>query len=201
MKRFAVLSAFLFLPLVAAAQDATLINGDVEHGGYAGIVTKVTPINGEAAVMLGLEGAWTIDNSMYVGVQGVGIVNNIEADKLQPNGKPYLMWINEAGGRIGYIHNDEDMIHFSAGALIGAGSIQLADRYPWRDPSRVETLGDQDYYFLVEPEVAAELNITSWMRAKVAGSYRFVTGVETEGIENSDVSGPAGSFTVMFGSF
>jgi hypothetical protein len=93
------------------------------------------------------------------------------------------------------------MIHFTGGALIGAGSLQLADRYPWRDPAKIETYGDEDYYLLIEPEVAAEINVTSWMRARLGASYRFVSGVETKNMTNADLDGPAGSFTLSFGSW
>lgn len=201
MKRFAMLSAILLMPLVAAAQDATLLGPDVDHGGYGGLVTKVTPINGQAALMLGGEGVWIIDRSVYVGAQAMGIVNSVDAPKLQATGKPYLLWLNEAGVRGGYILNSDNLVHFSAGALVGAGSMQLADRYPWTDPAKVETYGDQDYYFLLEPEVGAELNVAPWMRARLGASYRIVSGAESEGMTNGALSGPAGSLTLMFGSF
>jgi hypothetical protein len=201
MKRFALFSAFLLMPLVAVAQDATLLGSDVDHGGYGGLVTKVTPINGETGVMLGGEAVWIIDRNLYVGIQALGIVNKVEAKVTQADGRPYLLWLNELGGRVGYILNPDEMIHFSGGALIGGGSMQFADRYFWSDPAKVETLGDQNYYFLVEPEVAAELNVTSWMRAKLGASYRIVAGADAEGMTNGDLSGPAGSLTLMFGSF
>jgi hypothetical protein len=201
MKLFSLLSAILLMPLVAVAQDATLLDDQIDHGLYGGLITKVTPINGQAGFMVGAEATWIVDRELYVGAQVLGIANEVDAVKLQSNGTPYLMWANEIGGRAGYILNSEDLVHFSAGALVGAGSLQLADRYPWTDPADVETVGDQDYYLIVEPEVAAELNVAPWMRAKVAGSYRIVNGAETEGVTNGDLSGPAGSLTLMFGSF
>jgi len=201
MKRFAVLSAILLMPLVAAAQDATLVDGDIDHGYYGGLITKVTPINGQLGFMLGAEATWVVDRQLYVGAQAIGIANEVDAVKRQSDNTPYVMWVNELGGRAGYILNSDDLVHFSAGALIGAGSLQLADRYPWTDPADVETYGGQDYYFIVEPEVAAELNVAPWMRAKVAGSYRIVNGAETEGVADDDLSGPAGALTLMFGSF
>jgi hypothetical protein len=201
MKSFMTLMALLMLPLVAGAQEATLIGNEIDHGGSGGVTAKLTSINGQATMMLGAEAVWTINHSMYAGAVVQGVVTEADANKLQPGGQPYLMWVNELGARAGYILNSDEIVHFSAGALVGAGSLQLADRYFWSDPAKVETYGDQDYYFLVEPEVAAEVNVTPWMRAKAAASYRIVSGVETEGNTSGDLSGPAGAITLSFGSF
>lgn len=201
MKRFAVLFAFLALPLVAAAQDATLFDDSIDHGGHGGLIVKTTPINGQAALMLGAEAVWTLDNSVYVGVQGMSVFNSVDAVRQQADGTPYLLWLNEAGVRAGYVHESSDLVHLTGGAFVGAGSMQLADRYFWTDPAAVETYGDQQYYFIVEPEVAVELNVAPWMRAKLGASYRIVAGAEHEGITNGDLSGPAGALTLMFGVF
>lgn len=201
MKRLALFSVLLLMPLVAAAQEATLFNDGVNHGGYGGLFTKITPMNGSAALMLGAEATWLIDDQAYVGVQAQGLINEVDANTMQSNGQPYLLWVNEAGLRGGYIHHSEDLVHFSAGAFLGIGSLQLADRYFWWDPAKVETLGDEEYYFVAEPEVAAELNVTKWMRTKVAGSYRIVAGADANGMTSGDLGGPAGSITLMFGSF
>jgi len=55
MKKLVFFLVIVFtLPLLA--QEATLINGEIESGGFGGPVLKVTSINGENAVMVGGRG-------------------------------------------------------------------------------------------------------------------------------------------------
>lgn len=200
MRCLTFVAVLFLLPILTTAQEATLISGDMDHGGYGGLVTKVTRINGEAGAMVGAEGAWIIDHTAYLGFQGTGLMNRIDAKKLQPSGRPYVLRLNEYGVRAGYIHNSDDLVHFSAGAIVGGGSMLLTERYVWTDDSDFHWDSDQ-MYFLVEPEVAAEINLTKWMRALVGASYRIVAGADYEGMTSSDLSGPAGTVTLKFGSF
>ncbi|HVK39585.1 MAG TPA: hypothetical protein VNA88_13690 [Candidatus Kapabacteria bacterium] len=200
MKRIALLAALVLIPVVAAAQESTIFSGDIDHGGYGGMVTKLTSINGELGVMMGGEGAWVIDHTAYLGFQGTGLVNRMDAKKLQTNGEPYVLRVNEFGLRAGYIHNSDDVLHLTAGTLIGGGSMLLSERFVWTDDSDVQWDTDQ-MYFLLEPEVAAELNVTKWMRVAATGSYRFAIGADYEGMTESDLSGPTGSLTLRFGWF
>jgi hypothetical protein len=65
MKKFVFLLVIVFtLPVLA--QEATLINGEIESGGFGGPVLKVTSINGENAVLVGGRGGWIINHSFVL---------------------------------------------------------------------------------------------------------------------------------------
>jgi hypothetical protein len=201
MKRIGSIAAgLLLLTGVAAAQEQTLINGEIDHGGYGALTVKTTRVNGETGVMMGAAGAWVIDHTVLVGFEGSGLVNRVEGNKLQASGEPYILRLNEGGIRIGYIHNSDDALHFTASTMIGAGSMTLSERFVWTDDDDFAWDIDQ-MYMIIEPEVAAELNITKWMRAQVGASYRIVTGADYEGMTSTDLSGPAGTVTLKFGVF
>jgi hypothetical protein len=78
MKKIVVLLVFVFT-FSAFAQETTLINGEIESGGFGGPVLKVTSINGENAVMIGGRGGWIINHSLVLGGGGYGLVTEVKA--------------------------------------------------------------------------------------------------------------------------
>ena len=47
----------------------------------------------------------------------------------------------------------------------------------------------------------AEVNVTSYMRVNLGGSYRFVSGAKLAEITNEDIDGPSASLTLKFRGF
>jgi hypothetical protein len=64
-----------------------------------------------------------------------------------------------------------------------------------------EQAGETDFLFVLEPAVNAELNVTSWFHLNAGASYRLVSGVSQEKLENSDFSGMTATLTFKFGKF
>lgn len=104
-----------------------------------------------------------------------------------------------------YIFNFNDLIHFSIHSLIGGGNVGVRTRervwngFTW-DPD-MEWDHHFDEFFVVEPGLNIDLNVTTWFRASVGASYRYVTGVSEDVSSNKDLRGPSASLTFRFGSF
>ena len=71
------------------------------------------------------------------------------------------------------------------------------------DISEAHDLSDDkpDVFFVLEPAVNIEINITSFLRIHLGAGYRFISGIEKYNFTNSDFSGPSGNFTLKFGMF
>ena len=82
--------------------------------------------------------------------------------------------------------NARKSIHPMFGVQTGGGRLRLDD-------------GDRDRVFIVQPSAGLEANIFQWFRFGVEGGYRFVTGANIEGIENSDISAPYAQINLKFG--
>src|SRR5512133_1420310 len=143
--------------------------------------------------MTGGAGTWIIDHTAYLGFEGRNVVNHVDSRILGANGEPELLQLNEEAFRLGYINASDDVVHWTAGALIGWGSIGLTPRHDWAlfndDDSNTDWV---DHYALIAPELGLELNVTRWMRIGLSGSYRLAFDVAGAGLNNADVSGPAG---------
>ena len=82
-------------------------------------------------------------------------------------------------------------VHLSFPVLIGAGGVTLTDFYnldDWQSPfSNYEY--DYDAFFVVEPGVELELNVTRFFRLAAAVSYRYTSEIELLGFEDL-INGP-----------
>jgi hypothetical protein len=174
---FTAITLFALLTLSAAAQPETLIKGEVDHGGYGGVVARTTELNGTLGVMGGGTGGWIIDHTFAIGLSGYGVATGIPAnDPASP--KPSYLKLGYGGLDLNYIYRSNDLVHVTGGVLLGAGGMQFSSRSPgdeiaWGDqePERAS-----DAFWVVEPGVNAEVNLASYMRVNLGGSYRFFSG-------------------------
>jgi hypothetical protein len=82
--------------------------------------------------------------------------------------------------------------------LIGAGGVNYRDEYysSWEDWNY-----NSDEFFVLEPALNVELNITSFFRINAGASYRYISGINYDNLRNEDFSGFSGVLTFKFGSF
>jgi hypothetical protein len=185
----------------ASAQEEMLIDGDIDHGGYGGMNFKGTTILGEPALMVGGGGAWIIDHTFLLGLQGGGLATIVDAERNDPTGAPYRLQISEGGLKLGYVYASDNLVHGIAGVMIGGGTVFYTDRYDW--PGHMGPIDEYevDAYFVIEPEAMAEVNIARWMRVAGGAGYRFVGDVDYDRLTNEDLSGPTATLILKFGSF
>jgi hypothetical protein len=177
------------------AQDETLISGNIESGGFGGPVLKIGSINGETGLLVGGRGGWIINHSFILGGGGYGLVNDIKAKTLGPNGERFLNF-GYGGVELEYVSESSKLVHFSVMTLIGAGGIS------WRDTNvRFGATPETATFFIAEPEVNVTLNVTEYFRMSAGVSYRFISGAESLASSNADLSGPTGVLTFRFGKF
>jgi len=58
-----------------------------------------------------------------------------------------------------------------------------------------------DSFFVIEPSVHVNLNVTTFFRIAAGVSYRYVSGLNSTLSTNADLSGPSGVLTFKFGMF
>ncbi len=197
-------------PLMAQEQE-TLFNSPVEHGGYGGLVQKLTSIRGEAGWMMGGYGGWLIDHRLMIGVGGYGLVSNVRASAeseaaYSPWDEPLYVEFGYGGLMLEYTLAPSKLVHINLQTLIGAGGVthrtNMYENLLDDDGPDYRHYGRREAVFVAEPAVNVELNVTEWFRVAAGGSYRFVSGVnEMRGLSNKDLSGPSASLALKFGAF
>ena len=191
-----VLSIILCFKLFA--QEQTLVgSGEMSNGGFGGPVVKYTQIKNEPAVLVGGRGGWIINHTFVIGGGGYGLVNQIEADYLVDFNQPYINF-GYGGLELEYIIQSDRLVHFSIYTLIGAGGVNYRDKY-YNDWYNWDFHSDE--FFVLEPALNVEVNITSFFRINAGASYRYISGLSYNDLSNEDFSGFSGVLTFKFGSF
>lgn len=194
MKKYLFLLVSILLATSLLAQEETLVGEGLHSGGYGGPVWKVGLVNGNAGMFSGGRGGWIINHKFAIGGGGYGSMVDVESDAVSDNGKTLYIDLNYGGFEMEYIHNSDKVIHWTIHTMIGGGSVRLLEHEPNRT---IET----EKFFVVEPNLNLDINISSWFRIGLGASYLITMGLDSEKISNSDISGPSGLIILKFGSF
>ena len=188
-------AALLITPSSAEGQrrPETLVGKHFHSSGFGGPVMKMSEVNNEFAVFVGGRGGWLIDQTFVLGGGGYGLVTDVETGLVDDRDEPVDLSLGYGGVQLEYLHDSWELVHFSLAMLIGGGGATLDDR-------RGDSLED-DGFFVLEPEVNMNLNVTEFFRIGVGAGYRWVNGVDLTGLDDSDLSAVAGTLTFRFGGF
>lgn len=195
MKKLAI-GLLLFVALPALAQEETLLKGKIESGGFGGPVVKFTEIKDEFGVFVGARGGWIINHTFVIGGGGYGLVNETIEMGTSAAGVPTFLTMGYAGLELEYIKDSDRLTHFSILALIGGGGVDELEKGAEHSDSF-----NGDAFFVFEPAVNLELNVTTFFRLCLSGSFRFIAGANFRDVRSEDLHGPSAALTLKFGKF
>jgi len=214
MKQLSMVLLFFFITglMYGQEQAETLFgNGDVTFGGYGAVETKFTGLDSKAALLVGGRGGLIINHFFSIGLGGYGLVTKQSIDKLKVS-DPYnldstaYLRVGYGGLHLGISAEPNSLLHITGGLLIGGGWVAYTSNYSYSNHNH--NFGESDWtvynssaFFVMEPYLGAELNVTSFFRLEASASYRFVSGVELPLTKNSDIGGVSGNLTFKFGKF
>ncbi len=78
------------------------------------------------------------------------------------------------------------VVHPILGFQTGTGRLKFDD-------------GDSEKVYIVQPSAGIEINVFKWFRVGADGGYRFVSNVDSEGLDSSDISGAFVQLNLKFG--
>lgn len=207
MKKLFVIIFVTLFTLSLHAQEETLLEGEVVHGGFGGPVVKFSNIKKDFALLVGGYGGWFVNHTFLIGAGGYGLATKINASESAQakygQGEQLKLMFGYGGAVLEYVNRSNKLVHYSINTLIGAGGVVYTERdhYGYDEDDDDDHIGPSDAVFVLEPGLNAELNVASFFRINAGASYRMVTGVNLEGLKNSDLSGPSVNLTLKFGLF
>ena len=203
---------FVLVLVMAAsvyASPRTLIDTHTtDIGGFGAPTAAYSTFNGEDAMLVGGQGAMLINQGFYIGGGGYGMASRHRAPSAGPGTSDSRFEFGYGGILLGMMHNSDRVVHMASDVLIGAGAVVNTYYNDYSDPHYTRD-GDwddgRDYsddpFFVVQPMVHVEVNILKFWRVGFSGGYRFVDGVNSFGLNDSDLSGPVAGMTFRFGKF
>lgn len=195
MKSIFFALGFMVFTVSAFGQDETLLNlsDNISVGGFGGPMFGIGSINGNSAISGGGGGGIVLNDFFIGGFGGGASVDGIDIGEVSIDN--YDVSMGYGGLWLGYSFLDNKVVHPYASLKLAAGGTEASH-------SNLETMVDEQSFWLIEPEAGIEVNITSWMKLCLTAGYRGVSGIDEDALlNNSDFSGFTGGLTARFGFF
>ena len=179
----------------------TMKNKKIKLSGYGAAAVSMSEFNNEAAAFGGLYGGVFINHRLMIGAGGYALLSHHESVYAEQYNKRTSYYMGYGGLMVEYTLFSNKLVHLTANSLFGAGGISRGyntgkneDDYDWKDI-------EHDDFYVIQPSVYAEANVTSWFRVGIGGSYRAVMGSDMKHISNKNMSAPSANLSFKFGRF
>ena len=199
MKTFTLVCALLLAAFFAQAQQMETLSagfnrkGPKKLGAYGALLGKVSTFDDRFAVLTGGYGGVFLNKKIMLGAGAYSLANEPRVDNYT-DGRRWSLWYT--GGVAEYVHNTDKLFHWSAGALIGGGGVSQRTGY---DKGR-DRVHESNAFFVVEPYINAEVNITRYLRIVAGGTWRQIMGAGST-LPDSKMSAPGFHLGVKAGVF
>lgn len=210
MQKSILILFFLLSTAIINAKDKkepeTLFSGESHVTGYGCPELKFTQINGDWGIMLGGRGGVIVDKTLSIGGAAYLLLTSHKVKDykdVEPNQNIYIRTLY-GGFVFEYINSSDKVVHFTVNSLVGAGIAGYTESIYCNqcNTSRRDWLKEISGYFVVEPGITIDLNVTTFFRISMGGSYRFVSGLNLkEPITNKELSGPSLNLAFKWGGF
>lgn len=193
--------------------NTLLGNANLIYGGFLAPVVKISKFDDEIEALAGFRAALIINHSYSIGFAGYGLAGSLNK---YVDGEMRKIGIGYGGLNLSYFAFTKSLLNFSIGTLIGAGGIGYTHKKEDATTStavRRSNSNDCDCdnsdnyeahgsaYFIVEPELNINMNITQFFKVGLGVSYRLVAGVNHKDLSNSDINGLSAQIIMSFGWF
>lgn len=173
---------------------------ETSFSGYGALYTRFSKAGDTSGCFAGGRGGLIINDSYVIGAGGMGLAYPTKREKI--TGADYSGLFDRVefgygGVLMEYYLNPKDLIVFSAGTLIGGGSLYFSEGSD--DESDNHEEGDN--FFVFEPEINVFIHLTRFCRIGAGVSYRFVNGINSDRLNDRDFRSPSASAMVQFGWF
>jgi len=183
----------------------SLLSKNNDITGFGGLDIKVGDFNKERAVFTGVYGGVIINRHYILGVAGYGLVTSSKFTGNVPgfeDQKELDIYGGYGGLMIGGIIAPKSIIHMSVPIILGVGNIYVSDENFFNNTIDTDFTIDQSTFFVIEPGLSIEANITSSFRISLGASYRMVRGSSlNQPIKDDDLTDLTGLFSLRFGRF
>lgn len=177
----------------------TLAGSSGRVTGFGALELRVTEIKNDLALMPGVSGGLIFDHNFILGLGGYGLATEIGFTGLLPNDRLYL-YGGYGGLILGGIIAPNEVIHINIPVLIGAGGAYISEN-GFDDDFNENDFDESSAFFVVEPGIELEINVTNFFRIGIGGSYRWVKESDLVNISDSDLTNYSGHFALKFGKF
>ncbi|MEM9324836.1 MAG: hypothetical protein AAGA85_04245 [Bacteroidota bacterium] len=182
----------------------SLLSSSNDLQGFGGVDVKITDMVDERSALVGGYGGVLINRSYMLGLGAYGIVNGPSFEGLAPgieDSTQLSLYGGYGGLLLGGTLFAKEMLHISLPLFLGAGNLEVSDDDFFQGIGDTSFTVESSVFFVVEPSLQLEFNITSYLRIAGGASYRWVRGLELTNVTDDQVTGFSGILSVRLGRF
>ena len=187
---------------IPVKETKTLLGNGSKVRGFGSLDMRMTEFNDELGLMMGVHGGIIMNNHFVIGLGGYGLTSNYLIENTENLDELYL-YGGYGGLILGAIFSPKEVIHIYTPVLIGAGGMEITDRNHLNNFHRPNfgTYIENSAFFVVEPGIEVEINVTRFFKIGLGASYRLVRESDLITLSDSDLSGFSGGLSLKFGKF
>jgi hypothetical protein len=160
----------------------TLFKKEKRDGFYWAYATGYSPINNDNGLVFSGRAGWIMDHWFAFGFTGTGFINNFDQLELYDYRQPAQTDLFSLAGGYGGLFIEPiafplKAVHVSFPVVLGAGGLTKVHNYVNDD-----FLEKTDLFYLVEPGLELEVNVTRWLRFAIYGTWRFTSDIHLENV-------------------
>ena len=178
-------------------------SSDIKSALFLGPELKVSRLIEGYQLYTGIKGAILFNDKIAIGLTGGGFVTEEVFVGLNDMGEEtYLNTIMGYGGfYVDYIIHTESPVLISFPMLIGAAGVALFSKQAVGNLVADEEMVEGGVFFIYEPAVNMEVNITRFLRMGLGIGYRFAVRGDMDRVSAQDLSDITLNWNIKFGSF
>jgi hypothetical protein len=206
MKKLLVILISLIIAQITYTQkDVSYFfnNDDIEYGFFLGPELKVAPMIEGYQLYSGIKGAMIFNNTFALGLAGGGFITEIVFEGLNDLGEEALLntVIAYGGFYLDYIVPSRLPVQVSFPNLLGVAGVTLFSSVHGSPTGQDEEMVEGGVFFIYEPALNLEFNLTNFLRIGFGGGYRLAVKGDMDRLSASDMSDVTFNFSIKFGSF
>ena len=208
MKKFFLIILILECYLSANSQNNSKYlfneNKEINWSLFFAPEVKYTRLCGGGALYGGLKSALLYNNKYAIGISFGSFLTETVREGIDSEGNAAgLNMVMAYGGfYFDYITSFNSPVQISFPTLIGGGGIFLLEKRPPNTYGIIdEGLVEGGVYFVLEPSINLEINVSKIIRVGFGIGYRFIINSDLERYSDKDLSAPSVNLTTKFGIF
>lgn len=206
MKLIVIVILLSFVELTFAQENNKYIfssSSDVKTSLFLGPELKVSKLIENYQLYTGLKGGIIFNDKIALGLAGGGFVTEEVFQGLNDLGQEaYLNTISAYGGfYIDYFIPTESPVVISFPMLVGVGGVALFSAIKVDNVVYDEEMVEGGVFFIYEPAISADVNLTKFLRAGLGIGYRFAFKGDMDRVSARDYSALTFNLNIKFGSF
>ena len=187
---------------IPVKQTKTLLGNGTKVRGFGSLDMRMTEFKDDLGLLMGAHGGIILNNHFVIGLGGYGLTSNFSLDNNEAT-DPLYMYGGYGGLILGGIFSPKEVVHIYTPVLIGAGGMEITNRNYFSNFHRPfhGTSLESSAFFVVEPGIEVEINVTRFFKIGLGASYRLVRESDLKLVSNSELSGFSGGLSLKFGKF